>query len=116
MSQTQGRGPTLARCLDAALLGDGRALDALAQAEPVDDHDAMVTLLAVHDLHGAPLEKLAGRARWQHHRAVAELKGRLEERFVARLGDRDRRAGWELPADPAEALRRLAALDRVPEL
>ena len=114
MSTSHGRGPTLARRLDAALLGDGRALDALAAAEPVDDHDAMVTLLAVHDLHVAPLEELTGRVRWQHHPAVAALKCRLEERYVARLEDRDGRAAWELPSEPAAALRSLAAVDRIP--
>jgi hypothetical protein len=74
----------------------------------------MVTLLAVHDLHVAPVEKVAGRVRWQHHPAVAALKVRLEERFLSRLDERDRQAGWDLPADPAAALRSLAALDRVP--
>jgi hypothetical protein len=109
-------GPTLARRLDAALTGDGWALDDLSQAEPVDEHDAMVSLLTVHDLHVAPIEKLAGRVRWQHHPAVAALKGRLEERFVARIEERERRAGWNLPAEPAAALRSLAAIDRVPPM
>jgi Iron-containing redox enzyme len=115
MLHTHGRCPTLARRLDAALTGDGRAFDALAHAEPVDDHDAMVTLLTVHDLHVAPVENVAGRVRWQHHPAVAALKCRLEERFVARLEERDRRVDWQLPSEPAAALRRLAALDRVPQ-
>jgi pyrroloquinoline quinone (PQQ) biosynthesis protein C len=105
---------TLALRLDAALLGDGRGLDALAGAEPVDEHDAMVTLLAVHDLHVGSLPELDGRVRWQHHPAVAALKWRLEDRFVARLEDRDRRAAWTLPSEPAAALRSLAALDRIP--
>ena len=105
---------TLARRLDAALVGDGRSLDALAGADPVDDHDALVTLLAVHDLHLAPLDRLHRRARWQHHPAVAALKGRLEERFVGRLERRDHAAGWQLPASAPAALRALAVLDQVP--
>src|SRR5688500_16054835 len=107
--------PTLARRLDAALLGDGRALDALANAEPVDAHDAAVTLLAVHDLHVAPLEQLDARVRWQHHPAVAALKCRLEEEFLERLDRRDRTHAWELAADGAPAaLRALGVLDLVP--
>lgn len=97
------------------MLGDGRALGALAGAEPVDDHDAMVTLLAVHDLHVAPVETMAGRLRWQHHPTVAALKCRLEERFVARLEGQDRRSAWDLPSEPAAALRSLAVLDRIPD-
>jgi hypothetical protein len=106
--------PTLARRLDAALLGDGRALDTLANAEPVDAHDAAVSLLALHDLHVAPLEELDARVRWQHHPAVAALKCRLEERFLDGLDRRDRAQGWELPGDAPAALRALAVLDQVP--
>jgi hypothetical protein len=114
MSYRGGHGWPLARRLDAALLRDGRALDGLAEAEPVDEHDAMVTLLSIHDLHTAPLEHLADRVRWQHHPAVATLKWRLEERFIARLDERDRGAGWNLPPEATAALRSLAAMDRVP--
>ena len=110
-----GNGIPMARRLDAALLGDGRALDALRDAEPIDDHDAMVTLLAVHDLHVAPLDGLDGRARWQHHPAVATLKWSLEERFLDRLRERERRAAWHLPGRAPAALRALAAMDRVPD-
>src|SRR5687768_7399323 len=106
--------PTLARRLDAALLGDGRALDALANAQPVDLHDAAVTLLAVHDLHVAPLEQLDARVRWQHHPAVAALKCRLEEEFLERLDRRDRTHAWELPDGAPAALRALGVLDQVP--
>lgn len=107
---------TLARRLDSALLGDGRGLDTLAAAEPADDHDALVSLLAVHDLHVAPLDQLDGRARWQHHPAVAALKWRLEAWFLRRLEERDRAAGWELPEEAPAALRALAVLEQVPAL
>jgi hypothetical protein len=113
---THSSKPTLARRLDAALLGDGRALDALADAEPVDAHDAAVTLLTVHDLHVAPLEALDARVRWQHHPAVATLKGRLEEQFLDRLDRRDRRHRWDLPEPAPAALRALAVLDQVPPI
>lgn len=108
--------PTLARRLDAALLGDGRALDALANAEPVDLHDAAVTLLAVHDLHVGPLEQLDARVRWQHHPAVASLKCRLEEAFLERLDSRDRSHAWQLPDGAPAALRALGVLDLVPDV
>jgi hypothetical protein len=66
----------------------------------------------VHDLHTAPVDDLGGTERWQHHPAVAALKWRLEEAFVAEL-----EAG-EQPAprssDPAAAMRALAASDLVP--
>jgi hypothetical protein len=108
--------PTLVRRLDAALLGDGRALDALANAEPVDAHDAAVSLLAVHDLHVAPLEQLDARVRWQHHPAVAALKCRLEEDFLERLDRRDRAHPCPLPDRAPAALRALGVLDQVPEV
>ena len=105
---------TLARRFDAALLGDGRSLDPLGVVDPVDDHDAMVTLLAVHDLHVAPIDRLGARVRWQHHPAVTALKWRLEEWFVDRLERRDRATRWPLPATAPAALRALAVQDQVP--
>jgi pyrroloquinoline quinone (PQQ) biosynthesis protein C len=114
MTPPQPSKPTLARRLDAALLGDGRALDALAKAEPVDAHDAAVSLLAVHDLHVAPLQQLDARVRWQHHPAVAALKCRLEEEFLERLDRRDRARTWDLPEEAPAALRALGVLDQVP--
>ncbi len=107
-------GPTLARRLESALLGDGRALDALTAADPIDDHDALVSLLAVHDLHVAPLERLDARVRWQHHPAVASLKWRLEEWFLDRLDRRDRSHVWELPDRAPDAMRALGVRDLVP--
>lgn len=88
----------------------------LATRRPADDHDAMVTLLGIHDLWTAPLPTLDGRERHQGDPAVATLKRRLEERFLARLD------GWVAdddldPADTAgavDALRRIARRDRVP--
>ena len=108
--------PTLARRLDAALLGDGRALDTLATADPAADHDALVSLLAIHDLHVAPLEGLDARVRWQHHPAVAGLKWRLEEWFLDRLDRRDRTHTWGLPDRAPAALRALGVLDLVPSV
>jgi hypothetical protein len=79
----------------------------LAGAEPVDDFDAMATLLGIYALWTAPLPALDGRERLQNHSEVAALKWRLEEAFLATLDGWlvDQRVG---PADTVEALRRIA--------
>ena len=106
--------PTLSLRLDAALMEGGAALDALADAEPVDDRDALLAMLAVHDLHTAPIDQLGEKVRWQHHPAVAALKCRLEERFVERLKSYDDAEGWSLPDDAVAAMRVIAKKDLVP--
>ncbi|HEX2042367.1 MAG TPA: iron-containing redox enzyme family protein [Acidimicrobiales bacterium] len=85
---------------------------ALADAGPVDARDEALTLLAVHDLHLAPIDDLGDRARHQHHPAVAALKLRLEERYLERLGSHD--AAPAGPGDTVAAVRALAAEDLVP--
>ena len=97
--------------LDLALSRGHDELDRLTAADPLDVHDEALTLLAVHDLHLAPIDQLGERTRWQHHPVVAGLKIRLEQRFVERLG--------RSPEDPqgtdtAAAVRALAGLDLVP--
>ncbi|MCU1379126.1 MAG: hypothetical protein JWN29_2109 [Acidimicrobiales bacterium] len=106
--------PTLVRRLDAALLAGGDALDALTRAQPVDRRDTLLTLLAVHDLHTAPIDRLGDRVRWQHHPAVADLKWRLEEQLLAWLDDEDADVDWDLPGDAVAALRALGARDLIP--
>ena len=87
-------------------------LASLADAEPLDRRDEVLTLLAVHDLHVAPIDRLGDRVRWQHHPAVATLKLRLEERFIERLG---RSEGLPESADATvAAVRATAAADLVP--
>ncbi len=100
--------------LESAFAGTGEELDGLHAAQAVDQHDEAVTLLAVHDLHLAPIEQLGDRVRWQHHPTVARLKLELEERFLDRLAPHG--------ADPASAeetvaeLRALAARDALPDV
>jgi hypothetical protein len=114
--------PTLAAALDAALSAapddGGAALSALAGAEPVDRRDRFLVLLAVYDLHTAPLEVVGERARWQHSPVVAELKSRLEAPWLAEL-----EASWEAAgalaqcrtaAEVVQAMRAVAARDRLP--
>jgi hypothetical protein len=89
----------------------GRLDPAVLAAPPADRRDRFLTLLAVYDLHTAPLQQLDDRARWQHHPAVADLKGRLEQQWLAEL---DARPLPDLPDEPVAAMRALAARDRLP--
>ena len=91
----------------------GRTSPGVLAAEPYDRRDRFLALLAIYDLHSAPLAELGDRARFQHHPAVAELKGRLESEWLEELEARPLPAG--LPADPVLAMRALAARDRLPE-
>lgn len=76
----------------------------------------MLSLLAVNDLHTAPLDRLDGTERFQHHPVVVALKGRLDERFVSDLERRDADVTWQLPADAPQAMRALGALGLVPDV
>jgi hypothetical protein len=107
---------TLSERLRRALEGDGGELDELAAAEPVDRRDAVLSLLAVNDLHTAPLERLGGAERFQHHPAMAVLKTRLDDRFLADLMARDAEVDWQLPDDAPLAMRALGALGLVPDV
>jgi hypothetical protein len=98
-------------------LGDGgRRLARLADAAPLGWRDVLLTLSTVHDLHTAPLDRLAGTERFQHHPAMAQLKWRLEEAFVAELVRRDEATAWSLPEPATAAMRAVAARDLVPEI
>ena len=110
--------PTLFRRLDAALLAGSDALDALADAAPVDRRDLLLTLLLIHDLHTAPIDRLLDSVRWQHHPAVAALKWTLERDLLARLDRADDAECWELPDDDdaVAGLRALSARDLFPEV
>jgi hypothetical protein len=94
---------------------DPSALDALYDAAPADRRDRFLTLLSIYQLHRAPLDKVGPAVRWQHHPAVSTLKQRCEAQWLAELEE------LELPddiddGDPADALRSLAARDRLPRV
>jgi hypothetical protein len=105
---------TLDATLACALRHGGSSLDRLTTRQPADRADAVMALLRIHDLHTAPLARLDGTARWQHHPAVAALKWRLEESLMAQLSWADHSRRWSLPQDPTAAMRAIAALDRMP--
>jgi hypothetical protein len=73
------------RLLDALADPTGAALDTIAGADAVDRRDRVLTLLAIHDLHTAPLEQVGDAVRHQGHPAVAALKRRLETAWLAEL-------------------------------
>ena len=102
--------------LGTALADGGRGLEGLAGADPVDWRDLLLTLSAVHDLDTAPLGRLEGRERLQHHPAVAALKWRLEEVLLTELVRRDEAVGWDVGDRPTEAMRAIAVRDRIPEI
>lgn len=74
-----------------------------------------MTLLAIYDLHRAPLEQLGDTVRLQNDPAVATLKQQCEEQWLTEL------EALELPddvdpEDPLDAMRTLAARDRLPRI
>ena len=83
----------LADQLEAVLRGarDGQTpldpdpLGRLRQAGPVDRRDRFRSLLAIYDIHTAPLQHLGDAARLQASPALAEVKARLEADWLAEL-------------------------------
>ncbi len=102
----------------ATTTGDDAALRLLADADALDRRDGLAALAAIHDLSLAPVDRLGGTERWQHHPAVAELRLRLEADLVAHLDQLDAETDWDLPDpdDAVDSMRRLARLDAVPEV
>ena len=85
--------------------------EALITCPPGGSRDRFRTLLHIYDLHTAPLERLGSAARFQHHPAIAAIKARCEDDWLAELD--------EVPVpdgDPIAEMRALAARDRLPAL
>lgn len=108
----------LADAFTAALADGGRSLTGLSGRPALDRRDRFLTLLAIYDLHTAPLEQVGDAARLQGHPAVAELKYRLEADWLAELELAWVEAGSLADsADPervVKAMRAVAARDRLP--
>ena len=62
----------------ALVADDAMELRELERAAPSSRRDRVLVLQQIYDLHRAPLSAIGDRVHWQHHPAVAELKGRLE--------------------------------------
>jgi len=109
----------LDEALCAAVAEDSSApLCVLRSAEPTGWRDVLTTLLAVHDLSLAPLDRLAGRERWEHDPMVVELRVRLEKEVVGWL-EVQRTASDpvpDVPGDPVATMRRLARAGAVPPI
>jgi hypothetical protein len=93
-------------------------LDPLRGAAPATRRDRALTLLALHDLHTAPLDQLGERARFQHHPVVAELKTRLEGAWLVELEAAWAQVGPEAdattPDGAVQSIRGVAVLERIP--
>ena len=98
--------------------GAERALTGLVGRGARDRRDRALTLLAVYDLHTAPLETLGEAARFQGHPAVADVKRRLEQEWLVELESSWLDAGRLAEATTSEravtAMRTVAARDRLP--
>jgi Iron-containing redox enzyme len=93
---------------------DGRELDPLATATPLDLRDRFDTLLTIYDLHLAPVEKLGDSAKWQHHHAVVAVKTRCESQWLKELQSAPQTVASSGAAVMA-AMRALAARGRLSE-
>jgi hypothetical protein len=106
----------LADTVTSALAADDQTrLACLADARPRTRRDRFATLLALYELHTAPLETLGKRARHQHHPALAALKARCEADWLAELEALPLPDDIE-PHDAPAAMRALAARDRLPDV
>ena len=83
--------------------------------DPGDERDQLRALLAIYDLWMAPLERLGPRARMQNHPAVNHVKWHLEGLLIERLSRREHETAVD-PGDPVTAMRRIAAIDLVPDV
>src|SRR5581483_6959356 len=101
---------TLSKALEATLNGGPASLDRATFPEPADRRDLLLAILTIYDLHTAPLHRLGGRARAQHHPAIAGLKTALETAYLQGFSAID--AGRDV--DAVAAIRRIATADLVP--
>lgn len=104
---------TLAEALDSALTTG--QLEPLLHTKPVDARDRFRTLLAIYDLHTAPLLQLGDRVRYQGHPVIADLKARMEQAWLAELDAAWQRASAAFAGeDVIEAMKTIAIKDRLP--
>lgn len=104
--------------LQMALADGADAVDRF-ELGPVGWRGGLLSLAVVHDLHLAPTQRLGGLERFQHHPRIAAVKAELEEAYLNRLRMLDQATEWSSgvrSAEAVEAMRAIAARDRVPPL
>lgn len=109
--------PRIKRLVGRDIAARSQQWPPFADAEPVSEKDALLSLLTIHDLSTAPLEQVGDMARWAAHPAVASVKLMLEERLINRLdamADAGSRPGPSDAPDAATVIRAMAAKDRLP--
>ena len=104
----------LAGELDEALHHDPKLLPALSAARARNWRDALCALLAVHELHLAPLADLGGAEWLQHDPDVVRLKRELESGFLATL-DPCQQVVHDTGTDTVAELHVIAKRDLVPD-
>lgn len=107
---------SLADKLQNALRAGEAGLAAIAESEPLDARDRLLTLQVIHDLHVGDIDRVGDAVRWQHHPAVAGLKTRLEADVLAELDTMLDGATIDADSDAVAAVRAIARQDLVPEV
>jgi hypothetical protein len=110
--------PRLKRLLGRDFTASLQQWPSFEDAGSVTEQDALLSLIAIHELFTAPLERIGEGARWATHPYVASLKLTLEERLMRRLD-----ATIDDPSSPVPGpaslnavgvIRSMAAKDRLP--
>ena len=81
--------------------------ESLPENQPIEERDALLTLLTIYDLWLAPIDTLQGKEKYQNHPQVARLKWRLDEWLIGAL-DRRTSGSRVTEYDTAQAVRRIA--------
>lgn len=105
----------LSDALEDASRGDAMSLSAMGDLQPLDQRDELLTLLQIHDLHLAPIDRIGPVVRFQHHPAVSHLKGRLEAELLSGLQSTQTTEPMTA-SEAVAAMRRLASAALVPPI
>jgi hypothetical protein len=112
--------PRLKRLLGRDFTASLQQWPSFEDAGLVTEQDALLSLIAIHELSTAPVERIGEGARWATHPCVASLKLSLEERLMRRLD-----AMIDDPTSPkpgraslnaVAVIRSMAAKDRLPSV
>jgi hypothetical protein len=98
--------------VEAITAGDGELVP--EAATPADRRDRFLALHELYRLHASCAQIPLASARLQHHPRLAAVKHRLECEWMAELDDDLAASRRRLSDDTLDALRKLAAVDRIP--